>query len=446
METLIRNRRDFLKTCALTGVAATLHAANTPRGKDDRKVRLGFIGVGGRGSGLLADCVKMPDVEITAVCDVIEANLNRAQAVVEKAGGKKPAGYSKNEEDFLNLLKRDDVDGVVIATPWEWHLPMAIAAMKAGKYAAPEVAPASSVEECWELVRTYEATRVPCMMLENYCYNRGAMAILNMVRKGLFGELIHCQCGYEHDLRQRIVEGKKTGIELKEGGDYRSHHNRTRNGDIYPTHGVGPMANCLNIDRGNRFVFLTSTASKSRGLQHWTRDNLGADHPANKTEWAIGDIVTSVIKCHHGETIMINHEVTLPRPSPAYPTIGRVQGTKGIWDKSIDSIFFEKRSPAGKWEQFSKYQTEFEHPLWQRYGKQGVKQGHGGTDHLALSDFVSSIKDRLPTPIDVYDTASWMVIAPLSEQSIASGSNRVEFPDFTRGKWRTNKPIFGFQT
>jgi len=445
METSNVNRREFIKACALSGVAATV-SASTLRGKDDRKVRLGFIGVGGRGSGLLANCLTIPGVEITAISDVIAANLSKAQAVVEKAGGKKPAGYSKNEEDYRNLLKRDDVDGVVIATPWEWHLPMSIDAMKAGKYAATEVGPANSIEECWELIRTHEETRVPCMMLENYCYQRSVMAILNMVRKGLFGELIHCQCGYEHDLRGRIVQGKGTGIELKEGGDYRSHHNRTRNGDVYPTHGVGPMANCLNIDRGNRFVYLTSTASKARGLREWTLDNLGREHPAAKTEWAMGDIVTTVIKCHHGETIMINHDVALPRPSPAFPSIGRVQGTKAIWEKSVDGIYVDKRSPGGKWEQFSKYLAEFEHPLWQRYTKEGVRQGHGGTDHLSLSDFVASIRERKPTPIDVYDTASWMVIAPLSEQSIAAGSSRVDFPDFTRGKWRTNKPIFGFQT
>jgi hypothetical protein len=438
------NRRDFITASALAGLAATM-GKSARAGVDGRKVRLGFIGVGGRGSGLLANCLKMQDVEITAICDVLDANLARAQALVEKSGAKKPAGYSKGEEDFRNLVARDDVDGVVIATPWEWHIPMAIAAMKAGKYAAPEVGPSSSVEECWELVRTFEQTAVPCMMLENYCYNRTAMAILNMVRKGLFGELIHCQCGYEHDLRQRIVEGKKTGVELKEGGDYRSHHNRTRNGDIYPTHGIGPMANCLDIDRGNRFVYLTSTASKARGLRDWTLNNLGRDHPLARTEWLMGDVVTSVIKCHNEETIMVSHDVALARPTPAYPTVGRVQGTRGIWEKSNDSIFIEKRTPGLKWEPFDKYQTEFEHPVWKRYAKEGVKQGHGGTDHLALREFITSIKEMKPTPIDVYDTVAWMVIAPLSEQSIASGSARVDFPDFTRGKWRTNKRIFGLE-
>ena len=204
------NRRSFVKKSAAVSLTAAV-APNILFGKDDRKVRLGFIGVGGNGTNLLKHALNLKEVEIPAICDITKKNLQRAQSLVEKTGRKRPEGYSKDEEDFRNMVVRDDIDGVVIATPWEWHVPMAVATMKAGKYAAPEVGPASSVEECWELVEAFEETGMPCMILENHCYDRWNIGILNMVRQGIFGELLHCQCGYEHDLRGRIVQGKGSG-------------------------------------------------------------------------------------------------------------------------------------------------------------------------------------------------------------------------------------------
>lgn len=437
-------RRDFTKfglaagTVLATGPRALFGA--TPVASSD-KVRLGFIGVGGRGSGLLRTCLQIPNVEIPAICDLLPNNLKKSQDAVEESRGQRPMGFSKNEKDYLNLLKLDQLDAVIIATPWELHIPMAIDAMKAGKYVAMEVGPASSLEECWKLVDTHEKTGVPCMLLENYAFQRSAMAVLNMVRKGLFGELIHCQCGYEHDLRERIVKGKGTGITLPEGGDFRTHHNRTRNGDIYPTHGLGPMAHCLNIHRGNRFVSLTSTASKSRGLNTWAEKNLGPNDPETKRKWAIGDIVTTVIKCENGETVIVNHDVTLPRPMHH---MCRVQGTKGIWERSLNSIYIDGLSPKEHtWEPFDKYLTEYEHPMWKEYLKSGIKQGHWGTDYLTLNAFAQCAKNKRPVPIDVYDAAAWRAVSPLSERSIADGNKPIEFPDFTRGKWKTNPPIFG---
>lgn len=435
------SRRDFTKMGLVAGLALSVSPHSLWGASPGGKVRLAFIGVGGRGAGLLRTCLQIPDVEITAICDLLPKNLAKAQDQVEKVRGNRPAGFSKNATDYLNLLKRDDIDGVVIATPWELHIPMAIDTMKAGKYAAMEVGPATSIEECWALVDTHEKTGVPCMLLENYAFQRQAMAVLNMVRRGVFGELIHCQCGYEHDLRQRIVQGKGTGITLPDGGDFRTHHNRTRNGDVYPTHGVGPMAHCLNIDRGNRFISLTSTASKARGLDTWAAGALGKDHPEVHRKWAMGDIVTTVLKCHNGETVIVNHDVTLPRPMHA---MCRVQGTKGIWERSLNSIYLDGVSPkAHTWEPFDKYLTEYEHPVWQEYQKSGIKQGHWGTDYLALSTYANCVKNKLPVPIDAYDAATWRAISPLSERSIAEGSKPVEFPDFTRGKWKTNQPIFG---
>lgn len=407
---------------------------------NEKKVRLGFIGVGGNGKNLLKHSLKIEYVEIPAICDLKEENLHTAQSLVEESGRRKPEGYYEHKESFRDLLAREDLDGVVISTPWRLHIPMAIATVKSGKYAATEVGPASSIEECWELVKTSEETGMPCMILENHCYNRDCMAVLSMVRKGLFGELIHCQCGYQHELRRRIVKGKGTGVELEGGGDFRTHQNRKRNADLYPTHGIGPVAEFLNINRGNRFVYLTSTATKSRGLHDWTVENLGKEHPYADIDWAIGDVVTTVIKCYNGETVIINHDCSLPRP---YSNMRRVQGTKGIWMEDNNSIYLEGRSPEHKWESFDKYQTEFEHPLWQKYIKEGIKAGHGGAGFLKVRAFVECIKRKISTPIDVYDTAIWMAITPLSEKSIALGSEPVYFPDFTQGKWMTNKPIFG---
>jgi predicted dehydrogenase len=319
--------------------------------------------------------------------------------------------------------------------------------MKMGKYAAMEVGPASSVDECWQLVNTCEETGVPCMLLENYCYFRYNMAVLTMVRQGLFGELIHCKCGYGHDLRERIVLGKGTGPTPKGEGDYRSMHNERRNGELYPTHGIGPMAQCLNIQRGNRFTYLTSMASKASGLDIWSRENLPADHNRRNIEWMQGDIVTTNLKCQNGETVVMTFDTRLPRPTSF---MYQVQGTKGMWlqdgdsssaDKSV--VYLDGISPKHEWESFDPYQEKYEHPLWKKYLTGEVSGGHGGTDFLELRDFVECIKRQTNTPIDVYDAAAWMAIAPLSEASIATGSSPMAFPDFTDGKWMTAKPKFG---
>ena len=444
------NRRSFVKS-AVGGLASSTALTAAPA-QHNEKVRLGFIGGGGHGIDLVRHAIRLDYVDVPAICDITERNLDRALDEVEKSGRERPEGYSAHEESYLDMVARDDLDGVLIATPWRWHIPMCIAAMRAGKYAATEVGPASSVEECWDLVKAYEETGKPCMLLENHCYDRWNMALLRMVREGVFGELIHCQCGYEHDLRARIVQGKGTGVVLPEGGDYRTLQNKKRNADLYPTHGIGPVANWLNIDRGNRLSYLTSTASKSRGLTAWTRENLAEDHASAEvasagTNWAMGDVITTVIKCVNGETIVASFDTRLPRP---YSNMRRLQGTKGIWLQDGDAtsldkstIYIDGRSPNHKWESFDPYQKEFEHPLWQRYLREGVVGGHRGSGYLKVRAFADCVREGSPTPIDAYDTASWMAITPLSERSIAAGSQPVNFPDFTNGKWMYNKPIFG---
>ena len=396
---------------------------------------------------MLKTTLRLTEVEVPAVCDIAPKNLRLARDLVEKARGSRPEGYGEHESSYLDLLKRSDLDGVVIATPWELHIPMAVASMKAGKYAAYEVGPASSVDECWELVNTYEETGVPCMILENYCYYRYNMAILNMVRQGLFGELIHCKCGYGHDLRERIVLGKGTGPTPKGEGDYRSMHNERRNGELYPTHGIGPIAQCLNIQRGNRFLYLTSTASKSRGLGQWSQENLESGHERRNINWAQGDIVTTTLKCQNEETVVMTFDTRLPRPISFMYV---VQGTKGMWMQDGDSssanksvIYLDGKSPHHEWESFDPYQEKYDHPLWKEYMKGEAHGGHGGTDFLGMRAFVESIRRKTNTPIDAYDGAAWMAIAPLSEASVAMGSAPMRFPDFTDGRWMANKPIFG---
>jgi hypothetical protein len=268
------------------------------------------------------------------------------------------------------------------------------------------------------------------MLLENCNYGRDEMAILNMAKQGLFGELVHCQCGYEHDLRKSLTDGY-------DSGHYRIHHYLHRNGDNYPTHGLGPVAKLLNINRGNQFLTLTSMASKARGIREWARANQEEGHPLREAELALGDIVTTMIKCAHGETILITLDTSLPRP---YSRANRVQGTKGLWMEDNASIHIEGRSPEHKWEPFAGYREEYEHPLWRRYVEEGVRGGHGGMDYLCLQAFVESVERRIAPPIDVYDAAAWMAVSILSEQSIAQGSQPVSFPDFTKGKWIRRAP------
>ncbi len=440
------NRRDFIKTGAAVGLAATMSRSIRLFGQDDRKVRLGFVGLGSQGTGLLRMCLDMEDVEVPALSEINSERLNRAIDLVVKSGRRRPEGYT-GEEDFYKLVARDDLDGVVVATPWLWHTPMAVAAMKAGKYCAPEVWGASSIQECWDLIEASEESGMPCMMLENHCYERSTMAILGMVREGLFGELVHGECGYCHDLRS-LKFGRQSGqINFGPGArgeaEWRTYHSINRNGDLYPTHGLGPIANCLNTDRGNRMVSLTATATKSRSLHQYIVSQVGIEHPYAKINFKLGDIVTTVIKCQNGETILISHDTNLPRP---YSNRYAIHGTKGLWMEHralVSAIYLDGISPSHEWESLEDYFDKYEHPLWHKFRTEGVRGGHGGAGYLKIRAFVECVKRQIPTPIDVYDTAAWIVITPLSEESIAKGSTPVEFPDFTRGMWMKNKPIFG---
>ncbi len=396
-------------------------------------VNIGVVGLSGRGSGMLRELLKCDGVRVPAVCDKYEDRANHGFEIVKEVTGTEPAVYL----DYKELLARDDLDAVFCATTWITHSRIAVDAMRAGKHVAFEVGGAASIEECWQLVRTSEETGKFCMLLENCCYDRNEMAIFNMVKQGIFGEIIHMQGGYQHDLRDEISLGR----ENRHGRLFNFQH---RNGELYPTHQLGPICKVLGINRGNRFVSLTSMASKSRGLNKWIKANKGEDYDLANYNFNQGDIVTTMLKCANGETVILTHDCSLPR---YYSRGYRVQGTKGLYMEDGQSIYLEGRTknPDNSWahpsEPFAPYREEYEHPLWKKYSEEGIHAGgHGGMDYLVLSAFVESVRLDAAPPIDVYDTAVWMAVTALSEQSIALGSAPVAFPDFTNGMWIDREP------
>jgi len=320
---------------------------------------------------------------------------------------------------------------------------MAVDAMKAGKYTGVEVSGATSVDECWSMVRTHEETGTHLMFLENVSYRRDVMAILKMVRLGLFGELIHCQGGYQHDLRAvKFEPGVEFGEKGRHESKWRTQHSIKRNGELYPTHGLGPIVNYLDINRGDRLVSLTSSASKSRGLHNYIVDKGGSDHPNSKIGFKLGDVVTTMITCANGETVVLSHDTNLPRP---YSLGFRVQGTKGLWMKDGNQIYLEGTSEKShRWESSSPYIKKYDHEYWKKYESVAAGAGHGGMDFFVLNDFINAVKRETAPPIDVYDGASMMAITPLSERSIAEGGQPQQIPDFTNGRWIKRRSVFGF--
>lgn len=386
-------------------------------------VNIGFLGLGGRGRGLLKLICDMPDVNVLAVCDKYEDRVQQGIEIVKEKKNFDAQGY----ENYKDILKRDDIDAVIIATSWQTHARIAIDAMRAGKYVATEVGGASSIDECWEIVHAYEETGKWCMMLENCCYGDTELALLNMVKQGLFGTLTHMEGAYGHDLRGEITGGLINR-------HYRFRNFQHRNGELYPTHELGPICNMLDINRGNRLLTLTTMTSQAVGLHEYA---LKHRPEYADIQWNEGDVCTTMIKCAHGQTILLKHDCSLPR---GYSRELHVQGTLGLANEFADKIVIEDRSPDGgwaefEWESLKDYVKEFRHPLWKWYEDEGVRGGHGGMDYLVQRAFIESIKeDKLP-PIDTYDTVTWMSITCLSEQSVSMGSMPVAIPDFTNGRW-----------
>ncbi|MCG8330533.1 MAG: Gfo/Idh/MocA family oxidoreductase [Chitinophagales bacterium] len=450
------NRRDFLQKAALASTAiltapASSLAAPASMNKREEKdsIRIGILGSGLRGQNHINVLLNRDDCVIPAICDIDEVMIKRSLQLFESKNAPTPKVYDSGDYAYLELLEKEELDAVIIATPWIWHTPMAIAAMKAGIYVGMEVCGGFSIDECWQLVNTHEATGTPLFFMENVCYRRDVMAVLNMTRQGLFGEMVHLECGYQHDLRgvkfNDGVTPYNSGVEFGEKGfseaRWRTKHSVHRDGDLYPTHGIGPVAQYLDINRGNRLLYLTSTSTKSRGLHDYIVNHPkgGSKHPNADVKFKLGDIVTTVIKTANEESIIISHDTNLPRP---YSLGFRVQGTKGIWMDVNQSIHIEGKSPPHRWEAAQSYLDEYDHPLWKKYAAQATGAGHGGMDWFLIHAMVESVKRATPPPIDVYDAATWLSITPLSEQSIAMGSQPMPLPDFTRGRWTEWKNTF----
>ncbi len=443
-------RRDFLKRSGAIGIGAAFggievkgvgaqaqaggsaqsdHFAAPPL----RTVRVGFVGIGNQGSGHFRNLLRIDGVEMKAVCDIREERISWAQQQAEKAGKPKPTGYSQGVEDFKQMCDREELDLVYTATPWEWHVPICTYAMETGKHAATEIPGAITLDECWKIVEYAEKYRKHCVTMENCCYDTTELMILNMVRQGVFGELLHAECGYLHDLR-----AYKFG-KIYFPNDWRLQHSIKRNADLYPTHGLGPVAQWLDITRGNKFDYLVSMSSPSRSLKLEAARRFGADHPLARTEYALGDVVNTLIKTSRGQTVLVTHDTNTPRP---YSRRVLLQGTKGLVQKYPEQkIYLEGRSKPHAWEDVAAYGEQYEHPLLKALREQSAGAGHGGMDFVEDFRLIQCIREGKPTDMDVYDGATISAVIALSEKSIAGGSKPVEFPDFTRGRWKTRVPL-----
>jgi len=402
------------------------------------KVNVAVIGLGLRGHGILCGLLlNMDNVNVVSVCDVYEDRTKEAADQVEKKTGKRPFETLSYEE----AIDRTDVDAVLILSSWETHIPICLYAMEHGKAVGMEVCGAYSVEDCWNMVNTQERTGVPFMFLENCCFGRNELMVLNMVKQGIFGEVVHATGGYCHDLREEIGTGK-------EARHYRLRNYLSRNCENYPTHELGPIANVLGINRGNRMLRLVSMSTKAVGMNAYARSKPDHIDPILQTaKFAQGDVVNTLISCENGETISLILDTTLPRP---YSRCFTIRGTKGEFTEDNRSIYLDsdftvedhfKWQP--QWNNVEKYREKYEHPIWQKYLKEGIRGGHGGMDGLVYDAFIESVRTGTPCPIDVYDAAAWMCVTPLSEMSIAGGSVPVDIPDFTKGAYK-NRTLTAF--
>ncbi|MEO8658819.1 MAG: Gfo/Idh/MocA family oxidoreductase [Bryobacteraceae bacterium] len=434
------SRRDLLRASAAGVTVLGASAAEPPQSPGARPminvpferretVRMGLIGCGGRGTGVLGDYLAVDNVAVTAVCDMDRDKALRAQANVERKGQHPPAIYSAGDHDFEKMLTRTDLDFAYIATPWQWHVPMAIAAMQNGKHAFVEVPAATSIEDCWKLVDVSEKTGRHCIMLENCCYGENELMVLNMIRAGLFGDLLYGEGAYLHDLRGELFSNKGEGL-------WRRLPHTKQNGNLYPTHGLGPVANYMGINRGDRFDYMVSMSTPSRGLDAYRAANEPKDSPKWKEKYICGDLNKSMIKTANGLLVTLHHDVVNPIP---YDRINSIAGVKGIFKDYPPRIYFDGEGKE-EYKPIDGFKDKYEHQLWKNEGELARKRGgHGGMDFLMVYRLMQCMKDGLVPDMDVYDAAAWSAPGPLSEQSVAQGSAPVKFPDFTRGRWKQKR-------
>lgn len=442
------DRRTFVKNSAIAAAGFTILPSGSLFANAGGKARLGYIGVGARGMSHISEGCLRDDVEIVAICDTQEHSLSICREYIAKKGRPAAKEYTGGLDAYKKLLERNDIDAVIIATPWQFHYPQAMDAMKAGKYVGCEVIAGLTVDEHWDIVKTSEKTGIPYMTLENVCYRRDVMAALNMVRQGLFGELIHLEGGYQHNLRDVLFndgkgryggKGVEFGPKALSEAQWRTQFNIDRDGDLYPTHGAGPVMNYIDINHGNRFTSLVSFSSKARGLSAYVEE-LAPSNPNAKINYKNGDVTTTMINCANGETVMLSHDTHLPRP---YSLGFRVQGTKGIWMDVNQSVYIEHEAKKDDvWDPAKEWFDKYDHPLWKKHDAEAAGAGHGGMDWFVFNAFIEAVKQKKQTPIDVYDSVTMSVIAPLSTQSVKEGNKTLDFPDFTKGKWESRKSTF----
>jgi predicted dehydrogenase len=390
-------------------------------------VRIGIVGVGLQGTGHVRNFLGIEGCQITAVCDIVPEKAERSAQMVEEAGHPRPAVYADGERDFERLCAEEELDLVFTATPWEWHVPVCLSAMENGKHSATEVPAAYTLDDCWALVEAAERFEKHCVMMENCNYDRMEMLCFHLVKLGFLGEIVHAEGGYLHDLRAIKFEDRDEGL-------WRRAHSMERNANLYPTHGLGPVANCMDINRGDRFANLVSMSSPSRGLRNWAEENYPPDHPKRQETYVLGDVNYSLIQTALGRTILVGHDTNLPRP---YSRINTVQGTKGIFSGYPHRVYVEGISESHRWDDAQDWMEEYEHPLWREMAEQSAGAGHGGMDYLEDYRLIKCLREGIPTDMNVYDAAAISAVGPLSEWSVANGSAPIEFPDFTRGRWQS---------
>ncbi len=443
------SRRDLLKSAGVAGAALAMPgtitaaepanpipAASAPTMMDvpferHATVRVGIVGTGLRGSSVLGEFLSVPGVQVTALCDIVPSKVERAAKRVTDKGQPAPAQYTNGERDFEHLVTRDDVDFVYTATPWPWHTPVMLAALKAGKHCGTEVPAATSLEECWALVDASEKTRRHCLIMENCCYDFNEMLVDTMVKRGAFGEVLYAEAAYIHDLRSLLFEDKDEGL-------WRRLPHTNRQGNFYPTHGLGPVAWYLDIHKGDRFDYLVSMSTAERGLSLWREAHVPKDSPKWKETYIEGDINSSLVKTVRGKTILLQHAVTTPTP---YDRLNSIRGTKGVF-KDYPARFYLDGSRPESFKPIDSFKADYTHPLWQRLGEKArTSGGEGGMDTILITRLMECMQQGLPPDSNVYDAAAWSAPWALSEASVKRGSIPMKFPDFTRDHWQ--KPRTG---
>jgi len=430
-------RRRFVQAgtacAALVGLANPVSGQNsletsavmTDVSFEKREPRVAFVGLGGRGTSLLKNLLAA-DGKVVGICDVVAEKASAASALVAAAGQQKPEIYTDGPHAFEKMLARKDIDFVIVATPWDWHAPIALFAMSHGKDVAVEVPGVVTLEDCWKIVETSEQTRKHCVMLENCCYGYNETLVLRMIRAGLLGDLLYGEGAYLHDLRKELFSDKGEGL-------WRRTEHTKRDGNLYPTHGLGPVANYMGINRGDGFSYLVSMSSPQMGLDQYRKANLSSSDPRMSERYVTGDMNTSLIKTHKGLTITVKHTVSTPHP---YDRINQIAGTKGIFVDYPPRLYLDGQSGGEEWGGIAAYKS-YEHPLWKRQGELAQKLGgHGGMDFIMLYRLLQCVREGLPPDMDVYDAAAWSAVQPLSVKSVSQGSAPVQFPDFTRGRWQ----------